>query len=239
MKFEILYEDEEIYLVNKPCGIAVQGGAGVSHPLDEEFARQCGQKIYLVHRLDRETSGILIVAKNPQSATKWIKLIQSKMVKKEYIAFCFNRPLINGKKLDRGIIEGTLESHGQEKSALTYFEVLECKKVKLPDFTDNQTGQIIEGDEVELSKIHLTLGTGRMHQLRIQLAKSQCPIIGDDLHGNFKLNKKVRKLGLKKLCLVSYRLTLPLGKKNAVFEIPLNEHMLLCENLLNGSKNIK
>ena len=72
-KISILYEDDEILLVNKEYGVSVQGGAGIAHPLDEELSNQLGYKIFLVHRLDRETSGILIVAKNSRAASTWTR----------------------------------------------------------------------------------------------------------------------------------------------------------------------
>ena len=83
---KILYSDEEIYVINKPAGLAVQGGKGITHSLDIDFAKEVGQKVYLVHRLDKETCGLMIVAKNPLAAKKWTKLISSKQVKKEYFA---------------------------------------------------------------------------------------------------------------------------------------------------------
>ena len=59
----VLFEDDEIFVINKPAGVAVQGGEGISHPLDEEFSRQVGFKVHLVHRLDKDTSGVMVVAK--------------------------------------------------------------------------------------------------------------------------------------------------------------------------------
>ena len=70
------------------------------------------------------------------------------------------------------------------------------------------------------------LETGRMHQIRIHLAKNSCPIAGDDQHGNFKLNKQLKKsLGIKKLLLASVKLTVPMQSQNQVFEIPLPDYM--------------
>ena len=70
-KLQILFENEEIRIINKPCGLAVQGGKDVKTSVDTELAMQTGEKIYPVHRLDKETAGILVTAKNPKSATKW------------------------------------------------------------------------------------------------------------------------------------------------------------------------
>ena len=201
----ILYEDEEIFVINKNSGLAVQGGANVKHSIDVDFADEIGQKIFLVHRLDKDTAGLMIVAKNPAAAAKWTKLISSKTVKKEYIAICAGT--IEPKK---GIICEKIVQHGEEKKAVTHYEVekefeTECGK---------------------LCQIRLLLETGRMHQIRIHLAKNSCPIAGDDQHGNFKLNKQLKKsLGIKKLLLASVKLTVPLQSQSQIFEIPLPDYM--------------
>ncbi|MDY5914893.1 MAG: RluA family pseudouridine synthase [Treponema sp.] len=201
----ILYEDEEIFVISKNSGLAVQGGANIKHSIDVDFAEEIGQKIFLVHRLDKDTAGLMIVAKNPAAAAKWTKLISGKTVKKEYIAICAGT--IEPKK---GIICEKIVQHGEEKKAVTNYEV----------------EKEIETECGKLSQIRLLLETGRMHQIRIHLAKNSCPIAGDDQHGNFKLNKQLKKtLGIKKLLLASVKLTVPLQSKNQVFEIPLPEYM--------------
>ena len=211
----VLYEDDEIYVINKPAGLSVQGGQGVKHSLDNDFALQTGQKVYLVHRLDKDTSGLMIVAKSPFAASKWTKLISSKAVKKEYIAICA------GKMKDKkGVITEKLIQHGSEKSAVTYFTVEEEK---------NFTTEIEGYENISLSFLRLKLETGRMHQIRIHLAKNGCPIAGDDQHGNFKLNKALKKaLKIKSLLLASVRLTLPLNGRESLFEIELPPHMKIC-----------
>ena len=201
----ILYEDEEIFVISKNSGLAVQGGANIKHSIDVDFADEIGQKIFLVHRLDKDTAGLMIVAKNPAAAAKWTKLISGKTVKKEYIAICAGT--IEPKK---GIICEKIVQHGEEKKAVTNYEV----------------EKEIETECGKLSQIRLLLETGRMHQIRIHLPKNSCPIAGDDQHGNFKLNKQLKKtLGIKKLLLASVKLTVPLQTKNQVFEIPLPEYM--------------
>lgn len=205
----ILYENDEILVINKPSGLAVQGGENISHSLDKDFSLALGYKIYLVHRLDKDTAGIMIVAKNPQSAGKWTKLIGSKAVKKEYIAICAGS--INPEK---GTIKDDLIQHGEEKSAVTHYEV------------EDKWSAETENGQVKMCRIRLKLETGRMHQIRIHLAKNGCPIAGDDQHGNFKINKQLKKaLKIKKLLLASVKLTLPLDGKETVFEIPIPEYM--------------
>ena len=201
----ILYEDEEIFVINKNSGLAVQGGANVKHSIDVDFADEIGQKIFLVHRLDKDTAGLMIVAKTQAAAAKWTKLISSKTVKKEYIAICVGT--IEPKK---GIICEKIVQHGEEKKAVTHYEV--------EKESETECGK--------LCQIRLLLETGRMHQIRIHLAKNSCPIAGDDQHGNFKLNKQLKKtLGIKKLLLASVKLTVPLQSQSQIFEIPLPDYM--------------
>lgn len=210
----VLFENEEIYVINKPAGVPVQGGMGIAHPLDEEFAKQVGQKVHLVHRLDKDTAGLMIIAKSPQAASKWTKLIGSKQVQKTYTAFCFGT--LSKRK---GVINETVIQHGEKKTAVTDYEILEETEIVLGTKTD-ENGNEIPGQKIKLSRIKLDLQTGRMHQIRIHLGKNNCPIIGDDLHGNFKLNKLAKKeLKIKTLQLYSSRLALPVNGKNLVFEI--------------------
>lgn len=218
-KISILYEDDEILLVNKEYGVSVQGGAGIAHPLDEELSNQLGYKIFLVHRLDRETSGILIVAKNSKAAAKWTNLISTDQVKKEYTALCFGTPVLNGKPCTKGKLSGTVEAHGRLQEAVTFFEVVKSGQVTL------EPGEDGISTVLDISCLHITLGSGRMHQIRIQMAKAMCPLLADDKHGNFKMNKKARKIGVKKLHLAATRLTVPVDGKPRTFEIPLPDHM--------------
>ena len=203
----ILYDDEEIFVINKPAGLAVQGGQGIKHSLDVDFSEQVGHKVYLVHRLDKDTCGLMIVAKNAVAANKWTKLIGSKIAKKEYIALCVGK--MHAKS---GVIKEKLVQHGQEKSAITNYTVeKQWKKSYLVDDVQK---------EIDFSQIRLVLETGRMHQIRIHLAKQNCPIAGDDQHGNFKINKLLKKhFKIKRFLLASVRLTIPINEKDMVFEI--------------------
>lgn len=200
----IIYQNSEIFIINKKAGMPVQGGEKIVHPLDEELAKQVGQKVYLVHRLDKDTSGLMLVAKTPAAASKWTKLIGSKEVKKEYIAICTGT--INPKK---GEITEDIVQHGQYKSAVTHYQVEKEWEIER------------EGEpSIKMCQIRLQLETGRMHQIRIHLAKQGCPIAGDDQHGNFKLNKVLRKAaGIKHLQLFSVKLTLPIDGKDQSFQI--------------------
>lgn len=253
----IIYENEEIIVINKAAGMPVQGGEKIVHSLDRELSVQMGYKIYLVHRLDKDTSGLMIVAKSSAAANKWIKLISSHQVKKEYKAVCIGKP-----KSSSGKIKENVEEFGVKKFAVTeyrleksFFVSLKKKPSDSSDSVENvenvsgkpleknqkiaaqpeKSGGLQNGEKIELSLVHLKLETGRMHQIRIHLAKSGCPIAGDDKHGNFRLNKVLRKIaGVKSLLLCSFRLVLPLDEGKREFEIDLPSHI---KKVLDCSEN--
>lgn len=209
--FNIIYEDEEIFIINKASGLAVQGGEKISHSLDKDLEKEVGYKVYLVHRLDKDTAGLMIVAKSSFYANKWTKLILSKDVKKEYYAISCGK--LQNKN---GVISENIIQHGQVKKASTLYSV------------EKEWQLEIEEQCFDFSLIRLKLESGRMHQIRIHLAKNNCPICGDDQHGNFKLNKVLKKtLKIKNLLLASVKLQL---SKDLIFEIEMPDYM---KNLCN------
>ena len=223
----IIYENNEILIVNKGSGLAVQGGEGVKNPLDSLLSEQFGAKVYPVHRLDKETSGLLVVAKTSAAAHLWTGLIASGQVKKEYQALCFG--LVQGLKSSSalgktGRLTQRVQVAGAGKTAETFYQVAGV-------FPAAEIAPMAEhladlGENPLFSLLNLTLGTGRTHQIRIHLAQAGCPILADDKHGNFKVNKLVKKaVGIKTLQLAATRLTIPLEGRATTFQIPLPPHM--------------
>lgn len=215
----IVYEDEAICIVNKPYGIPVQGGAHVSVCLTEILSKQLGIEIFPVHRLDKETSGLLVTAKSAVAARSCRALFESKTVEKEYLALCFGgfEHAANKKTLKHIRQEGTIDTpiieNGTPKSASSAYKLL-------------------AGTEA-YSLVFVRLHTGRMHQIRIHLASIGCPIIGDDKHGNFALNKQLWKTArIKKLQLCAYRLNFPIDGKLRLFTVPIPEHIQAAIDML-------
>lgn len=223
----IIYENDEILIVNKRAGLAVQGGEGVKNPLDSLLSEQLGAKVYPVHRLDKETSGLLVVAKTSVAARLWTGLIASGQVKKEYQALCFG--LVQGlnpaSALGKtGRLTQRVQVAGAGKTAETFYQVAGIFPVAEIAPLAEQMADL--GTNPLFSLLNLTLGTGRTHQIRIHLAQAGCPILADDKHGNFKVNKLVKKaVGIKTLQLAATRLTIPLEGRVTTFQIPLPPHM--------------
>ncbi len=223
-KIDFLFENDEILILNKPFGLAVQGGKDIFHSLDSELPKMLGYKIFLVHRLDKDTSGLMIVAKSATAAAKWTHLIGTKAVCKEYTALCIGKPQILPKQ--KTCIRSKIISHGKEQNAELFYTALLSKNV--PVNFENSS----EEKTLPLCLLEIQLGTGRMHQIRIQLAQNALPIAADDQHGNFKLNKIAKKLGIKKLCLSSTKLKIPLNNSEKTFTIPLPPHIKAAVSIL-------
>ena len=169
----IIYEDEEIIVLNKPAGLATQGGNGITKHIDSLIniaLPQYNNNLRLTHRIDKETSGILVIAKNYDAALKMTTLFKERKVHKTYHAMVYGN--FDTKKKE-GIIKNPIieqnaktDSNGEKiaKYALTEYKVL-----------DEAFGH--------LSLVELKPHTGRMHQLRIHMQNIGHTIIGDFKYG--------------------------------------------------------
>ena len=197
----ILLEDDRFIIINKPAGLAVQGGKGINYSLDEYF-KKFGA--VLVHRLDRDTSGVLLAAKQ-NYANRFSRIFGAeRKAVKLYTAICagsfaaksagsFAAKGAGRMSKDEGVIKDELLIRGSLKKSETRYKLIKSDKAANID--------------LEFSVLELELGTGRMHQIRRHLAMNGSPILGDDKYGDFQLNKKLRKsIGLKNLLLHASRL---------------------------------
>jgi 23S rRNA pseudouridine955/2504/2580 synthase len=183
MNIPILFENSDCMALDKPAGLAVQGGRGVGKSLDDILSAEFSPRPLLVHRLDKDTSGVILVAKNPKSAAFLSKIFAEKnAVMKRYLALCAGTP-----EPPAGRIETALHIKGVWKKASTSYSLI--KKLG------------------KNSLLELELGTGRMHQIRRHLNLIGNPVLGDEKYGDFALNRELRKtMGLKRLLLHSSRL---------------------------------
>lgn len=196
---KILHEDDYCLVIDKPAGLAVQGGQGVKSSVDRILAEMRSPPPLLVHRLDKDTSGVLLTAKTKETAARFSLLLGAKsQAVKQYIAVCAGSPV---KK--EGIISQELMIRGSLKKSETRYKVLKSG---------------------EFSVLELELGTGRMHQIRRHLAMNGNPVLGDDKYGDFALNKKLHKeTGLRRLLLHASRLVIKSGFELDI-EAPLPEY---------------
>ena len=207
--FEIVFEDDVMLVINKPSGVAVHGGSGVSFGVIEQLrqARPDAKYLELVHRLDKDTSGLLMIAKKRAALVKLHEMLRNDHPKKIYLALGVgawqpeNRhvkfPLVkytgaSGEKMVR------VGSQEDGQSAHTIFRVL-----------NTFSGRLIHSVGIStLSLVEATLKTGRTHQIRVHMQASNCPIAGDERYGDYQANKRLQKLGLRRMFLHAYRLEL-------------------------------
>ncbi len=186
----VVFEDEALLVIDKPAGMAVHGGSGISRGVIEQLRLERPQAKFLelVHRLDRETSGILLLAKKRSALTALHAALRDNAIEKRYLMLVQGRwpepkrrvrlPL---KKhvLASGERRVSVEAGGQDSETVFYLK--------------RQIG--------DHSLLEAELVTGRTHQLRVQLAHLGHPILGDDKYGDFALNKALQKQGLKRMFL--------------------------------------
>jgi len=182
----VLHSDDDFLILDKPSGLAVQPGEGVRICLLDAVERDYGFKPYLVHRLDRETSGCLAVARSPRAASMLSALMGGNGAVKRYRAIVVGRP-----EPASGILGGKVRVRERMVDAETRYRTL--------------------AGAAGFSLVEAELGTGRNHQIRQHLAGAGWPILGDDRHGDFKANKAAAAgWGAKRLMLYACALTLPL-----------------------------
>jgi len=204
----VLFENDSCLVLNKPTGLSVQGGKGVKVSLDSILSENCSPRPFLVHRLDRDTSGIILVAKTKEAARIFSALFaggetgaQSKrrVIIKKYLGVCSGSP-----KPEQGVIRLGLDvkAKGRKEAG----RAMVCK-VSETSYRIVSTGDV---GGIDCSLLELELGTGRMHQIRRHLALIGHPLLGDDKYGDFPLNRQLRKaVGLKHLLLHASRLIIP------------------------------
>ena len=178
----ILYEDEFILAINKPPGIATQGGTNqtqyIDKYLDQIQTNSLDDKLRLVHRLDKDTSGVLVLAKSLTMARKLTHLFQSRSLKKRYFAIALGSP-----KAKQGIIKLPITQDTFSRSRKMI--ILNEGKNKKTNYASTLYEVLFEFG-VDLAGVSLEPETGRTHQLRVHLASIGNPILGDKKYSNRK-----------------------------------------------------
>jgi 23S rRNA pseudouridine955/2504/2580 synthase len=214
-EFPVLFEDEHLLAIDKPAGVAVHGGSGVSFGVIEQLrqARPGARFLELVHRLDRETSGILLVAKKRSALTRLQDQFRERETGKTYLALVVGSWPANRKVIDVPLHK-YLQADGERRvkvvarddpdgmRSITLVKV--AQRISLPLPRQEGRGEDSTGDVFTL--LEVTIKTGRTHQIRVHLASQGHPIAGDDKYGDFELNKALHKEGLKRMYLHAWRL---------------------------------
>jgi 23S rRNA pseudouridine955/2504/2580 synthase len=230
---EVLHEDDDLVAVNKPPGLAAHPGTGITGATLVELVRERwgapGEqprtefKPSPAHRLDRETSGIILVARNRRTMVALGQLFESKdEVKKQYLA------LAKGKMpRDAGLIDIPLSEHEQTGRSK------ELHGIKLQEA---RTRWKVAAAMKEASLLQLTIETGRTHQIRRHLQAAGHPVAGDTRYGDFAFNRQARtRWGLRRMFLHAWRLQLPHPTTGAILklEAPLPAELLEVLSALN------
>ncbi|MBO1924203.1 RluA family pseudouridine synthase [Thiomicrorhabdus sp. 6S3-12] len=208
----ILYEDADLMVVNKPSGVAVHGGGGIRYGLIEVLRalRPRAKRLELVHRIDRDTSGCILVAKKASVLKALHQQMRDDQFEKRYLAIVSGTWPKNVSKVELPLRKDHLPNGGWHvkvaqdgKSALSYFEVKQHLK------------------ECDLMAVRLK--TGRTHQIRVHALAQGCALVGDDRYGDRELNKRFRKKGMKRLALHAHILgfTHPNTEQKMRIEAPL------------------
>lgn len=206
-EFPVLFEDEFLIAINKPAGVAVHGGSGVSFGVIEQLrrARPEARFLELVHRLDRETSGILLVAKKRSALVQLQDQFRARETGKTYLALVKGSWPAKLKVVDTPLRKFLLPD-GE-------------RRVRTTDKDDPEGMRAISLVHVQKSWPHhasvgmpatsllaVTIKTGRTHQIRVHLTSSGHPIAGDDKYGDFDWNKRLPKFGLDRMFLHAWKL---------------------------------
>jgi 23S rRNA pseudouridine955/2504/2580 synthase len=207
-----LFEDEDLLVVDKPSGVAVHGGSGISSGVIEQLrASRSGLRfLELVHRIDRDTSGVLVLAKKRSALTNLHAQLREGSVRKHYLALVLGE-WKDAKRSVKAALHKYVASSGERRvvvneegqEAHTVFRLVR----NLPGY----------------SLLDAELKTGRTHQIRVHLAHVGYPIAGDDKYGDFEANKRLAKLGLKRMFLhaASLEFSHPRSAQTVRVEAPL------------------
>jgi len=208
----ILFEDNDLMVINKPSGIAVHGGTGVNWGLIEmvRILRPLARRIELVHRIDRDTSGCILIAKKPSVLKALQQQIRDNKFDKRYLAIVSGKWPKQKNKIDLPLRKDRPKEGGWHvvvandgKEAVSYFTVQQHLK--------------------ECDLVTVKLKTGRTHQIRVHALAQGCALVGDDKYGNYDINKQFRPIGMKRLALHAQFLgfTHPVTNEWMLVEAPL------------------
>ena len=208
--FPVIYEDDALLAIDKPAGVAVHGGSGVSFGVIEQLrrARPEARLLELVHRLDRETSGLLLIAKKKSALKVLQEQFRARETGKTYLALVKGDWPVKRKVLDQPLHKYLLPD-GERRVRVTDQQDADgmhaVSLVRVRQVVDLPPGSP-EGTPTRYTLLEVTIKTGRTHQIRVHLAHAGHPIVGDEKYGDFELNRQLARLGHRRMFLHAWRL---------------------------------
>jgi 23S rRNA pseudouridine955/2504/2580 synthase len=219
-----VFEDDALIVINKPSGVAVHGGSGISFGVIESLRaeRPKAKFLELAHRLDRDTSGLLLVGKKRSALVELHRMLREGEIRKDYAAIVKGRWKGGARKVDVPLFKFVTAAGERRVSAREDGSraVTQFKPISTGTTTGTTTGSAF-------TLVEARLLTGRTHQIRVHAAHIGHPILGDDKYGDFDLNHEMAKQGVRRLFLHAQKLSLrhPLTLDELVFETPLPADM--------------
>ncbi|MGK4472958.1 23S rRNA pseudouridine(955/2504/2580) synthase RluC [Aeromonas molluscorum] len=212
LESQILFEDDAMIVLNKPSGMAVHGGSGLSFGVIEGLRalRPEARFLELVHRLDRDTSGVLLVAKKRSALRSLHEQLRIKTMRKQYLALVRGKWQSHVKVVNAPLRKNDLQS-GERVVRVT------------ADGKPSETRFRIARQFAEATLIECSPITGRTHQIRVHTQHAGHPIACDDKYGEAAFDEKMRSQGLKRLFLHAWKLTFthPVDGREVLIEAPL------------------
>ena len=217
MQRAVLYKDANVIIINKPFGLAVQGGTGITKSVDDLLGALMFEKMErpkLVHRLDKDTTGVLVLARSSKAAKILMYGFAGKDIEKTYLALVIGEP-----RPLKGTIDKPLAKCAVGQGDFELVQVDEAGKRAITEY------KVVEMLARKFSVVELSPLTGRTHQLRVHMADIGCPIVGDGKYGG-KLMESAMDVA-NKLHLHAQRIQIPamLGGKDIDITAPLPPHM--------------
>jgi 23S rRNA pseudouridine955/2504/2580 synthase len=212
----VIYEDKRLLVLNKPSGVAVHGGSGISHGVIEllRHSRPDLKELALVHRIDRETSGCLVMAKRRSALRELHERFREGEVEKNYMAL-----VVGDWQLGEQLIDAPLYVQNRQNGER---HVVVSGKLGKPA----QTRVSLSRTFGKYSLLLCAPLTGRTHQIRVHLDHAEHPILGDDRYGDDDANRKAKKFGLKRLFLHAQSIAFPDKSGNDLhFTAPLADDL--------------
>ena len=225
ISFDILFQDDALLIINKPAGMAVHGGSGISLGVIEQLRAQYPdwKFLELVHRLDRETSGVLMLAKKRKALIGLHRQIREGSIEKRYYTLVKGK-WVNIRQNVKLLLNKYTTIDGERRVAVV-------NKGSSEQAVDSYTIFTLQKTWGDFSLLEAELKTGRTHQIRVHLAHLGFPIAGDDKYGDFALNKQLAKkkqdIVLSRMFLHAFKtvITHPITGERLSIEAPITKDL--------------